>query len=113
MFTFGLPGAKNGVVSIEKWFKLLGGGGGGGGGLECYQGASHALRCLRSEFQAYDTMQPAMYVVPFKYSNRFHPSVEQIHRRTERDFLVLPLLISLFVFVYTRIFSCHFRILFV
>ena len=32
MFTFGLPGAKNGVVSIGKWFKLLGGGRGGGGG---------------------------------------------------------------------------------
>ena len=31
-------------------------------------------------------MQPALHVVRFKYSNRFHPSVEQIYRRTERDF---------------------------
>ena len=26
---------------------------------------------------AYDTMRPALHVVRFKYSNRFHPSVEQ------------------------------------
>ena len=31
-------------------------------------------------------MRPALHVVRFKYSKRFNPSVEQIHRRTERDF---------------------------
>ena len=31
-------------------------------------------------------MRPALHVVRFKYSNRYHPSVEQIHRRTERGF---------------------------
>ena len=31
-------------------------------------------------------MRPALHVERFKYSNRFHPSVEQIHCQTERDF---------------------------
>ena len=39
-----------------------------------------------SNFQAYNTMRPALHVVRFKYSNSFHASVKQIHRRTERDF---------------------------
>ena len=31
-------------------------------------------------------MRPALHVVRLKYSNRFHPSVEQIQHRSERDF---------------------------
>ena len=31
-------------------------------------------------------MRQALHVVRLEHSNRFHPSVEQIHRRTERDF---------------------------
>ena len=31
-------------------------------------------------------MRPALHVVRVKYSNRFHPSVEPIHHRTERHF---------------------------
>ena len=36
-------------------------------------------------------MRPALHVVCFKYSNRFHPSVGQIHCRTERDFQTLQI----------------------
>ena len=34
-------------------------------------------------FKLYETMRPALHGVRFKHSNRFYPSVEQIHRRTE------------------------------
>ena len=36
-------------------------------------------------------MRPALHVVRFKYWNRFHPSVEQIHRWTETDFITVQI----------------------
>ena len=46
-------------------------------------------------FRYRNTMRPALHVVWFKYSNRFHPSVERIHLGTERGFPTVQINASL------------------
>ena len=56
MFTFGLPWAKNRVVSMGKRFKLRGG---------SYQEESHALRTFAQKFSNIDFV---LKILPLKYN---------------------------------------------